>query len=388
MSGRKNKSRKKSGVLTGVVIISTGLIAGYHGLELALPEQGDQIVTASLNTNDRSFSGRDGLANLIQDANYVAVEADQNTLPVARDMETYPVVNRVLKRDRDRVEIVAPEPVAPPIVTPPIPVSITPSAPLATAKELAGYDAEQPAPVALAPPRVNEKPVRAPQVPVLQASLASEVPYADSADIALFAADMPLPAKLTQGRQVIPGAIVARSYAAPTGRSPLVPRKFVSGKAFGGLAERAFQKRERRCMTTALYFEARSEPESGQIAVGQTVMNRVRSPDYPDTICGVVYQGSHRRTGCQFSFTCDGKADKPSNKAQWKRSKRLANDVLEGKVWLKSIGTATHYHATYVKPRWRRKMLRLKQIGRHIFYKSPNISVTDTYQRYTSGQRS
>ena len=167
-----------------------------------------------------------------------------------------------------------------------------------------------------------------------------------------------------------------------------MPRKFVSGKAFGGLAERAFQKRERRCMTTALYFEARSEPEKGQIAVGQTVMNRVRSPDYPDTICGVVYQGSHRRTGCQFSFTCDGKVDKPNNKTQWERSKRLANDVLEGKVWMKSIGSATHYHATYVKPRWRRKMSRLKQIGRHIFYKSPNISVTDTYQRYTSGQRS
>ncbi len=141
-------------------------------------------------------------------------------------------------------------------------------------------------------------------------------------------------------------------------------------------------------MTTALYFEARSEPEAGQIAVGQVVMNRVRSPDYPDTICGVVYQGSNRRTGCQFSFTCDGKVDKPNNKRQWERSKRLANQVLVGQTWLKSIGHATHYHADYVAPRWRRKMRRLKKIGRHIFYKAPKVSVTETYQRYTSGKRS
>jgi len=383
MSGRKNKGQGKSGVLTGVVIISTGLVAGYHGFELAKPRQDAQMVTASLGAPDRSSADRDGLATLIQSANVPAESNGQNPAPAALAVEDYPLVNRVLKRDRDFIEKIAPQPATRPIVVPVIQAKLTPSAAMATKREPDESDVKRQGFTA------NRQPVRAPQIPVMQASLASEVPYVDSADIALFAADMPLPAKLTKLSHGQAAPLFARSFGTSfSNGSPLVPRKLNSGKAFGGLAERDFQKRERRCMTTALYFEARSEPEKGQIAVGQTIMNRVRSPDYPDTICGVVYQGSRRRTGCQFSFTCDGKADKPNNRGQWERSKRLANDVLEGKVWLKSIGKATHYHATYVKPRWRRKMSRLKQIGRHIFYKAPKVSLTDTYQRYTSGQRS
>jgi spore germination cell wall hydrolase CwlJ-like protein len=210
-------------------------------------------------------------------------------------------------------------------------------------------------------------------------AVAVQPPYADAADVALFAADMPLPAKLTVGK----GDSTVPSYY-----SPLVPRTFDNGKAFGGLDEEEFQRRERRCMVTALYFEARSESDEGQIAVGQVIMNRVKSPDYPDTICGVVYQGSDRRTGCQFSFTCDGRPDRPQDKAEWERSIYLANLVLEGKVWLKAIGESTHYHANYVNPAWRREMDRKKKVGHHIFYRSPEVSITAPYQLVGDEKRS
>ncbi len=164
----------------------------------------------------------------------------------------------------------------------------------------------------------------------------------------------------------------------------ITPRILPSGRAFGGFTEGEFQKRELRCMATGLYFEARSEPVRGQLAVGQVIMNRVRSPDYPDTICGVIFQGDHRNTGCQFSFACDGKTDRPSNARLWQRSQKLAKDLTKGKVWLKDIANSTHYHADYVHPKWRRSMRRLKKIGRHIFYKSPNVSTTDTFQSVRS----
>jgi len=385
MSGRtKKKSRNKSGMLTGLMIVSTGLIAGFQGFELAMPENNnsydnqkntnrpatgpsqkstalqtrsvEQLIKASYEPEPKK-TDRQGLVNLIQSTNRLAeIEA-----PVTNNG---PVVNHALKRDRGQ---------APDRRYRDALLSI----------QQANKQLQKPKPVA---PLVAPAPAK---VTLAKAAPKHKAPDTDSTDIALFAADMPLPAKLvfsgSRGKRMpsLPGR-----YARGFNGSPLVPRKFRTGKAFGGLAEREFQKRERRCMTTALYFEARSEPESGQIAVGQVVMNRVRSPDYPDTICGVVYQGSNRRTGCQFSFTCDGKADKPNNKRQWERSKRLANQVLEGQIWLKSIGHATHYHADYVKPRWRRKMYRLKKIGRHIFYKAPKVSVTETYQRYISGKRS
>jgi len=152
-------------------------------------------------------------------------------------------------------------------------------------------------------------------------------------------------------------------------------------KLFGGFTEEEFRARELRCMTAAIYFEARSEPQRGQIAVAQVVMNRVRASAYPDTICGVIYQGQWNRNACQFSFACDGLPERPENKALWKRSMSLAREVMRGKHWLSEIGYATHYHATYVKPRWARYFERVKQIGQHIFYKAPKIRVrvADTF---------
>lgn len=155
------------------------------------------------------------------------------------------------------------------------------------------------------------------------------------------------------------------------------PRKVRRGLKFKGESELEYQLRQRRCLATAIYFEARGEPVRGQLAVAQVVMNRVRSSLYPDTVCGVVYQGQLRRTGCQFSFTCDGIADVPRDKAKWIESNELARRMTDGETWLKDIGHATNYHANYVKPRWRREMTRIKQLGRHIFYRVKGEQIED-----------
>ncbi len=138
---------------------------------------------------------------------------------------------------------------------------------------------------------------------------------------------------------------------------------------FGGLTEDEFRSRELRCMATAIYFEARDEPVIGQQAVAQVVMNRIRSPFYPKTICGVVYQGERNRTGCQFSFTCTGKHNAVKEKEEWATAVKLAKQVIAGEVWIKEVGYATHYHATYVHPPWRHELDKVAQIGGHIFYK-------------------
>ncbi len=139
---------------------------------------------------------------------------------------------------------------------------------------------------------------------------------------------------------------------------------------FGGLTEDEFRAREFSCMATAIYFEARGESVKGQTAVAQVIMTRVRSDYYPNTICGVVFQGQWNRNACQFSFACDGRADTPGNKRQWETALNVAKKVISGQVYLKEIGEATHYHATYVSPRWRKLMKRVRRIGVHIFYKA------------------
>jgi hypothetical protein len=140
---------------------------------------------------------------------------------------------------------------------------------------------------------------------------------------------------------------------------------------FGGLTEEEFREREIRCMATAIYFEARGEPYRGQVAVGQVVMNRIRSPIYPKTICGVIYQGHLNRNACQFSFACDGKPDRPTNRAQWAASLKVAKQVISREVWIDEVGYATHYHANYVSPDWRNLYEKVTQIGVHIFYRPP-----------------
>lgn len=129
-------------------------------------------------------------------------------------------------------------------------------------------------------------------------------------------------------------------------------------------------KKEQRCLAEAIYFEARGETEEGQIAVAQVVLNRVKNPSYPNSICGVVYQNKHKRNRCQFSFACDGIKDRISSKGAWKTAQKLAREVSDGKQYLKMVDASTHYHATYVNPRWAKSMAKRGQVGLHIFYKT------------------
>lgn len=140
---------------------------------------------------------------------------------------------------------------------------------------------------------------------------------------------------------------------------------------YKGESQAEFEERERRCLSTAIYFEARGEPLQGQIAVGQVIMNRVRAPQFPETICGVVYQGQ-MAPGCQFSFACDGKTDTPKNDSHWALAQKLSRQITSGAVWLPEIGYSTFYHADYVSPYWKSTMNKIDSIGRHIFYKKRN----------------
>jgi hypothetical protein len=122
------------------------------------------------------------------------------------------------------------------------------------------------------------------------------------------------------------------------------------------------------CMTQAIYFEAAREPIRGQQAVAQVVLNRVRHPAYPHSVCGVVYQGSARPTGCQFTFTCDGALRWAPQPALWKQAQEVARKALAGFVD-KDVGSATHYHAAYVVPYWAPTLVKMTQVGQHIFYR-------------------
>jgi spore germination cell wall hydrolase CwlJ-like protein len=128
--------------------------------------------------------------------------------------------------------------------------------------------------------------------------------------------------------------------------------------------------RERNCLATAVYFEARGESVVGQKAVAEVVVARTRVPGRPRTICGVVYEGSHRKTGCQFSFTCDGVADKVRDRHAWRQAMLVAANVMRtgGKV-NPVAGGATFYHADYVNPPWASRMIKVAEIGTHIFYR-------------------
>ncbi len=121
------------------------------------------------------------------------------------------------------------------------------------------------------------------------------------------------------------------------------------------------------CMTAAIYYEAANEPVTGQRAIAQVILNRVRHPAFPDTVCGVVFQGSERASGCQFTFSCDGSLVRTPSKRFWLRAQSVATAALSGLVET-SVGHATHYHASYVLPYWAPKLTKVTTIGSHIFY--------------------
>jgi hypothetical protein len=169
----------------------------------------------------------------------------------------------------------------------------------------------------------------------------------------------------------------------PTGQPIAAASPFVLGRA--NLLNRM---RAVDCLAAAVYFEAANEPYEGQTAVAQVVLNRLRLPLYPGSVCEVVFEGSHLRTGCQFSFTCDGSMRRVPSTVGWQRARAVAEAALSGQVNSK-VGWATHYHADYVVPYWAPKLVKLKSIGRHIFYGWPRYwnRPTAFMQTYAGAER-
>jgi hypothetical protein len=126
--------------------------------------------------------------------------------------------------------------------------------------------------------------------------------------------------------------------------------------------------RQMRCLAEAIYFESRSEPEDGQAAVAQVVLNRVRSGIYPNTVCGVVYQDRNRPFACQFTFACEGKSLRVEEPGPWAVATRIVRDVVSGANYNSKVGVAVNYHANYVAPFWVGYLKRVDRIGAHIFY--------------------
>jgi hypothetical protein len=180
------------------------------------------------------------------------------------------------------------------------------------------------------------------------------------------------PAPLFLNASITPNEAFPSSIAAP---APLVlaPSTRLSAATMLGLDEKELV-RAKKCLAEAVYFEARGEPERGQYAVAQVVMNRTRSPYYPNDVCGVVYENKNKRNACQFSFACDGIPDRIFDRTAYALAQDIAEDVLVNGAYLPDIGTATHYHATYVRPHWIRDMIKEEKLGSHIFYRVRNWS--------------
>lgn len=126
------------------------------------------------------------------------------------------------------------------------------------------------------------------------------------------------------------------------------------------------------CLATAIYFESRGEPLAGQIGVAEVVLNRVDSPRYPSTICGVTMQGAGGGGGCQFSYACDGRSDVMTSALSRARAEKIARMMLDGRPRDVTDG-ATNFHATYVRPSWSRSFTRTAAIGAHVFYRQPTL---------------
>jgi len=156
-------------------------------------------------------------------------------------------------------------------------------------------------------------------------------------------------------------AAVLRARFASAGSAS--PFQLKGGQLRGALDE----SRDLDCLAQAVYYEARGETPSGQAAVAQVVLNRVRHPSFPKSICAVVFQGA-RTSGCQFSFACDGASHHPTESAAWRRAEQVAAKALDGAV-MAEVGNATHFHVAGLSADWGPHLLKVAQIGSHVFYR-------------------
>lgn len=164
-------------------------------------------------------------------------------------------------------------------------------------------------------------------------------------------------------RDLAPEAALQLNAKIPVASTGPAAAPFVLGKASPAMRARALD-----CLTSAIYYEAGQESTDGQRGVAQVVLNRVRHPAFPASVCGVVYQGSTRVTGCQFTFTCDNSMERRPVPALWNRARKVAGEMLGGTVYA-PVGQATHYHADYVVPYWAASLVKTRVEGVHLFYR-------------------
>ena len=178
------------------------------------------------------------------------------------------------------------------------------------------------------------------------------------------AEDSAAPGAGATGTTALPDLPVQAATAALTTDASIRPALPFSTSA----ASTVDRARALQCLTAAIYYEAATEPDAGQQAVAQVILNRVRHPAFPATVCGVVYQGSERTTGCQFSFACDGSMARVPSRAYWIRAMRVAAAALNGQVFA-PVGLATHYHTYAVTPSWNKSLVMTAAIGAHFFHR-------------------
>jgi hypothetical protein len=192
---------------------------------------------------------------------------------------------------------------------------------------------------------------------------------------------------MSRTRDRIAGATLAilTGLTAPSpGRAATIDGLSMGAPADAPLAAASSRSRERamRCLTQAIYYEAGSEPVAGQQAVAQVVLNRLRRPAFPKSVCGVVFEGAWRATGCQFTFTCDGSLYRPPAPDKWARAQSVAAQALGGFVD-EQVGDSTHYHASWMTPYWSASLVETTRIGGHVFYRmagaTPPAMLSATY---------
>lgn len=176
--------------------------------------------------------------------------------------------------------------------------------------------------------------------------------------------DTPLDTPIGSGRYFDPLTVLAGDPAQAVETHDAGP----SARAFRGGGTGIDKARALQCLATAVYYEAASESIGGQKAVAQVVLNRVAHPTYPGSVCGVVYQGSERKTGCQFSFTCDGSLRRTPSARGWATAMTVAREALAGEVF-GPVGLATHYHTIWINPYWAPSLDFIGVIGAHRFYR-------------------
>ncbi len=215
-------------------------------------------------------------------------------------------------------------------------------------------------------------------------ALAPPTPFSPDADpAALFGAAILTPAPAGASDAEI-GALVEAALngnavspaAATDAAAPFVmPSRFDAGPAARGVSFRSRSPQDNLraalCLTSAIYYEAANEPDEGQRAVAQVVLNRVRHPAFPNTVCDVVYQGTERPgVMCQFTFACDGAMARLPALAQWLRARRVAQAALNGSIYA-PVGLSTNYHTLAVSPSWGKTLTPTAIVGAHIFYRLP-----------------